>query len=70
MFRQFTLYTHKNMLDCAILVLKSYRVAHDGRYKLKIQWFNKRGMNLGFTERVTITRDQLKNWYEITPTRS
>jgi hypothetical protein len=66
MFRQFRLYTHKNMLDCAILVLKSYR-AHDGQYELEIQWFNRRGMNLGFIERVTITRDQVKNWYELNP---
>jgi hypothetical protein len=51
------------MLDCVILVIKSFRV-QDGRYKLKVRWMNNRGMDLGITENVTITREEVGNWYE------
>ena len=63
MFKPWRTYTHKNMLDCVILVLKSFRV-QDGRYKLRVRWMNRRGMDLGIIENVTITRDQIENWCE------
>lgn len=66
MFRPFTVWTHKNMLDCAILVLKSFRLP-DGRRKLKVRWMLRNGSDMGFIERVTVTPEQLKNWYEINP---
>ena len=64
MFRKFRTYSHIRMLDCAIHILSSYRVK-DGRYKLKIMWFNKRGMDLGFRETVTVSPKEVKNWYEM-----
>ena len=64
MFQRYKSYTHKNMLDAAILVLGVFRT-RTGNYKLKIGWFNKRGMDLGFTERVTITKEQLPKWGEV-----
>jgi len=64
MFKFAHTYTHNRMLDCAIYVLKSYRLP-DGRYKLKIRWMNRRGMDLGIVENVTIVKSEVKNWYTI-----
>lgn len=64
MFKFAHTYTHNRMLDCAIYVMISYRLP-DGRYKLKVRWFNRRGMDLGIDEKVIITRDEVKNWYQI-----
>ena len=64
MFEYFKLYSHKRMLDAAILVLNSTKFK-DGGYKLKVQWMNRRGMCLNITENVTIKSEEVKNWYEI-----
>lgn len=62
MFKFQHVYTHNRMLDAAILVIKNYRLL-DGRYKLKIRWMNRRGMDLGIIENVTIKKEEVKNWY-------
>ena len=64
MFKKFKTYTHKAMLDVVVLVLTSYRL-EDGRYRLKVRWFNRRGIDLGIQETITITKPQVKNWYEM-----
>ena len=64
MFKQHHIYTHKNMIDCNIYVLKSYMIP-DGRYKLKIRWFLKNGMDLNLQETVVVKREQVKNWREV-----
>lgn len=63
MFKLYKTYTHRNMLDCNILVLKSYMIP-DGRYKLKIKWFLKNGVDMGFQENIVIKREQVRNWME------
>lgn len=63
MFQKYKSYIHKNMLDCVIVVQNSFRLP-DGRYKLKIHWFNRRGLDLGIRENVVINREQIPNWYE------
>lgn len=64
MFQKLRAYTHRNMLDCAISVLKSYRMP-DGRYKLKVQWFLKRGFDLALKETLIISRKQIPNWVRL-----
>lgn len=36
----------------------------DGRYKLKIKWFLKNGVDMGFQENIVIKREQVRNWME------
>ncbi len=64
MFRPGTTFTHRHMLDAAILVLKCFR-DHKGRCHLRVRWVNRRGMDLGITERITIVKEQLSNWREL-----
>lgn len=64
MFKSHHIYSHINMLDCSIYILKSYRL-QDGRYKLKVGWYKKDGFNLNIQETVVVTKNQLKNWYEM-----
>lgn len=64
MFKKGCAYSHSRMLDAAILVLGSQRNT-DGSYKLKIRWVNRRGLDLGLNEDVTIVKEEVKNWYEI-----
>lgn len=64
MFKLNKTYTHKKMLDCAILILKTFKL-QTADYTIKIKWINKRGMDLGLVENVRITKDQVKNWYEL-----
>ena len=64
MFEHGKLYTHDRMLDCAVYVLNSYDLL-DGSYKLHILWFNRRGMNLGITEYITINNEEIPNWFEL-----
>jgi hypothetical protein len=52
------------MLDAAIYVLKGYRLA-DGRYKLKVRWVLKDGRDMGFLDKITVSREEIGNWYEI-----
>jgi len=66
MFKQYRVYTHTRMLDCAILVLKSFRI-QDGRYKLRVRWMYKNGNDMGFIENVVVVPEQVGNWYEINP---
>lgn len=61
MFKFAHTYTHRKMLDMTIYVLKSFRLI-DGRYKLKVRWGNKRGMDIGITENIEIKREEVKNW--------
>lgn len=65
MFKTLAFYTHRNMMDCNILVLKSYKIP-DGRYKLKIEWYLKNGKSMGFRDSVIVSRKQLNNWSEVT----
>ncbi len=64
MFKSYGVYTHRNMIDTNVLVLKSYRL-HDGRYRIKIRWLLKNGMDIGLQETITISRPQVKNWREV-----
>jgi hypothetical protein len=51
------------MLDCAILVHKTQYVGPNYS-KIRITWFNKRGMCLGITETIKINKSEYKNWHE------
>ncbi len=64
MFQKYRTYTHKNMLDAAFMVLSSFRTPK-GDYKLKIRWFNRRGMDLGLNETVKVVQAQVGNWAEV-----
>jgi hypothetical protein len=58
------LYTHTSMLDAAILVVKvQYRGS--AYTKLRIEWWNQRGMSLGLGEVITIKREDLRHWREL-----
>lgn len=65
-FRPLHIYTHSNMLDAAIFVLKSFYVQESQKWKLKVRWVLRSGLDLGCIERIEITRSQINNWYEIT----
>jgi hypothetical protein len=64
MFKTHQTYTHNRMLDVAVYVLKSFRCP-DGRYKLKVRWVYRNGMDLRLVENVTVVRNEIKNWYQI-----
>jgi hypothetical protein len=64
MFKIYCTYSHRNSLDVNILVLKKYKI-YDGRYKLTVAWIYKNGKPLGITEKIIITKDQVKNWNEV-----
>lgn len=65
MFKPFTLYTHKRMLDVAIMVLKSTRLL-DGRYSLKVKWMDRLGRDYACSaERIKISKEEVKNWYVV-----
>lgn len=55
-------YTHRRMLDCMVRILWGSQYL-DGKHELKIQWMNRRGMNLGFVEYISIEPKELENWY-------
>lgn len=64
MFRKFRVYTHRRMLDAAILVLGSFRLPN-GAYKVRVRWVRKDGFDFGVTEKVLIRRAEVGNWREI-----
>lgn len=64
MFRYMRLYSHINMLDAAILILKSFHL-QDGHYRLKVRWMLKDGSDLNQIETITVVPSQLKNWYKV-----
>lgn len=63
MFKPHHSYTHKRMLDLVAYVFTSYRV-NDGRYKLKVRWFTRSGLDLGIVEKITILPGKNKGWHE------
>lgn len=68
-FERFKLYSHNRMLDAAIFVQEAMHCTL-GRTKLKVLWFNKRGLNLGVSETVLITPAEMGNWYELFTTKT
>lgn len=56
-------YTHKNMLDMVIYV--THIVFKGNNYtKLRIRWFNRRGLDINQEEVVKIKVSEYENWYE------
>lgn len=62
-FEKGKFYTHKNMLDMIIYV-QHVVSSEDDPLKLRIAWFNNRGMNINQEETVNIYHKELPNWYE------
>jgi hypothetical protein len=56
-------YTHKRMLDCVIYV-RHVAFESDEVIKLKVSWFNNRGMSLRISESINIREHEFNNWYE------
>ena len=64
-FKQGGIYTHQNMLDMVVFVQQVFPVNED-YVKLKVKWFNRRGMDIHVEETITIQKKDLKFWYEWT----
>lgn len=64
MFKLMGVYTHKRMKDVAIFIVRRYRL-QDGRYKLKIRWMYRNGVDMNLTDYITVVPAELKNWYEM-----
>lgn len=64
MFKPFHKYTHVNAMDVVIFVLSVHYVGPNYT-RLKVRWFNKRGLNLNVIQNVKITKEQYPNWSEI-----
>lgn len=62
-FEQGKVYTHKNMLDTIVYVLQVLPVNNDYT-KLKVKWFNRRGMDLNIEEVIEINKSEFSRWYE------
>lgn len=62
-FKSCFFYTHKKMLDAAILIQKTQYVGVNYS-KVRVTWFNRRGMCLGITETIKIKKSEYNNWYE------
>lgn len=63
MFKYMHTYTHTSMLDCMVLVRKSFKI-RPKRYKLKIRWFTRTGMDMGIDETIDIYEEQFDKWVE------
>jgi hypothetical protein len=64
LFDTLTLYTHRRMLDAAILVRSSIMLPN-GDYSLMIDWYHKDGFSFGLSETVRIKRKEVGNWYAV-----
>lgn len=62
MFTVGDVYTHRNMLDTAILVLSKSFIRESDDFVLKVRWVLKSGVDLGQNETIVIRRKDAKNW--------
>lgn len=62
MFKPGNVYSHRNMLDAAILVTNEF-LEDDGSYYLRVRWVLKRGLDLGIVEDISVKEKQIKNWF-------
>lgn len=64
MFKQYRSYTHSNMLDVKMLVL-AWVSDDNNDHLLKVRWFTKRGILLGYIDEVVVKTTDVMNWSEI-----
>lgn len=64
MFEVFKTYTHRNMLDAAIVVLHSHK-DHNGDYSLRVRWITRSGRDLGETDIIRVQSNKVRSWYAI-----
>lgn len=62
-FEQGKVYTHQNMLDLVIFVQQIFPV-NENYLKLKVRWFNRRGMDIKLEETIKINKSEFPRWYE------
>lgn len=62
-FERNKIYTHKNMLDMLVFVIYDY-MPFESYTKLRIKWFNRRGLDVNQEETIKITNEEAINWYE------
>lgn len=56
----------RGMIDCCMFVQKCQYEDHK-RIILKISWYLRKGLRpMGFSERITIYKDNMDGWYEVT----
>ena len=58
-------YKHRNFVDVCFRVIKR-QYADSKRLKVKISWYLQKGLRpMGFSETITIDREQIKHYSEI-----
>lgn len=62
-FEQGKVYTHQNMLDVVMLVHQTWSV-HKDYVRLRVNWFNRRGMDLNAQEVIKVNKSEFKRWYQ------
>jgi hypothetical protein len=63
-FHAHTIWTHERFMDVMVYILK---VGYRGKTncKLKVQWFNTRGMDLRITQNIRIESKQYPYWRRV-----
>lgn len=64
-FTPWGLYTHRNMLDAAILIVKAFRKP-SGDWKLRVRWMRKDGWDFGVMENIRIKAKDVDHWERVT----
>lgn len=70
MFKRMHLYTHRGMIDCAMLVhTEVWTCTHGAEWTtvmLEVEWYLKRNTtSMGFKDQVVVMREDFKNWREL-----
>ena len=57
------LYTHKRMLDTAVLILQNMG-EENGKVFFKVRWFLRNGVDMNLLDVIKVSKSDFSNWYE------